>query len=71
MTYNKGDYEKFHASPKAIKERASRNKAVKDMGRKGKASKDGKEIDHIDGNPLNNTPSNRRVVKRTVNRKKQ
>jgi hypothetical protein len=29
-----------------------------------------KEIDHIDNNPMNNAPSNLRVISRTANRRK-
>lgn len=35
----------------------------------GKASKgDGKDVDHKDGNPRNNRPSNHRVVSKRANR---
>lgn len=64
-------YEDYHGKPEKIKERVSRDKARRALKRDGKARKDGREVDHKDGNPLNNSPSNLRVVKRTVNRKKQ
>lgn len=71
MAYKKGDYERYHASPEKIAERSSRNKAVRKLGREGKASKDGKEVDHRDGSPLHNSRKNLRVVKRHTNRVKQ
>jgi len=65
------DYEKYHASDKAKKERASRNRVRREAEADGRVRKgDGKEIDHKDGNPLNNNPKNLRVVSRRTNRVK-
>lgn len=66
----KKEYAEYHGKPEQIKRRASRNKSVAELGRKGKASKDGKEIDHINNNPLDRSKKNMRVVKRSTNRKK-
>ena len=53
-------------------ERASRNRnRVTAMKRGGVKKGDGKHMDHKDGNPKNNSPSNLRVVSGRVNRKKQ
>lgn len=45
---------------------ANRNRRAKWLYGKGR----NKEIDHIDNNPFNNSPSNLRVVSRTINRRK-
>ena len=63
-----GDYAKFQSSPKAKKDRASRNKARREAEKDGKVSKgDGKSIDHKDSNPRNNSKENLRVVSRSEN----
>ena len=64
-------YKKYHASTKAKKQRAMRNKARADAMKDGTVKKgDGKEVDHI--KPLSkggtNAKSNRRVVSRKTNR---
>jgi hypothetical protein len=64
-------YEKYHASPKAKKQRAARNKARREAEKEGKVKKgDGKEVDHIKAlsNGGSNAKSNRRVVSRRTNR---
>lgn len=72
MAYKKGDYERYHKSLDMKKDRAARNKARREAIRKGQVKKgDGKEIDHIDGNPRNNSAKNKRVVSRHTNRVKQ
>lgn len=64
-------YKKYHASPKAKKQRAARNKARREAEKEGKVRKgDGKEVDHKV--PLSkggsNAKSNRRIVSRKTNR---
>lgn len=72
MAYKDGDYERYHKSDRMKKERALRNKNRREAIRDGRVRKgDDLEIDHVDGNPKNNSPRNLRVVKRTTNRKKQ
>ena len=72
MSYKKGDYDKYHDSPRMKKERALRNKNRKDFEKAGKVRKgDGKEIDHSDGNPRNNAARNLKVISRHKNRVKQ
>jgi hypothetical protein len=66
------DYKDYHGKPAKIKERAKRNKARATMVKAGKVKKgDGKEIDHKDGNPNNNSRKNLRVTSRHTNRVKQ
>lgn len=64
----KKEYADYHGKPAQIAERSNRNKAVRKKGRAG--ARDGMEVDHKDGNPMNNSTKNLRVVKRAVNRKK-
>lgn len=64
-------YEKYHASPKAKKDRAARNKARRKAMKEGRVKKgDGKELDHKV--PLSKggsrSTSNTRVVDRKTNR---
>lgn len=63
------EYKNYHASPEQKKKRASRNAARADMVRAGKVSKgDGKDVDHRNGNPRDNSRSNLSVKTKTANR---
>lgn len=69
---NKHEYEKYQSSAKAKAERASRNSARRSALKSGRVHKgDGKEVDHRDSNPKNNSSSNLRVVSRKTNRGKK
>lgn len=66
------EYKKYHSSPEKIKERSNRNKARRKLVKEGKVRKgDGKEVDHKDGNPRNNSRSNLQILSRHANRVKQ
>jgi hypothetical protein len=72
MSYKKGDYDKYHDSPRMKKERALRNKNRRKALKDGKVRKgDSLEIDHADGNPRNNAARNLKVISRHKNRVKQ
>lgn len=65
------EYDTYQGTPAQKKARASRNAARREEVKAGRVRKgDGKEVDHKDGNPLNNAPSNRQILSRTANRKK-
>ena len=58
----KHEYRTFHGKAEQRKKRSNRVLARRKMIKKGKASKgDGKDVDHKDGNALNNGDSNLRV----------
>jgi len=59
----------YQAQPEQKKRRAQRNKARRAAIRKyGKANLVGKDIDHKDGNPMNGSNSNLRVMSVHKNR---
>jgi hypothetical protein len=67
----KKEYADHQSSTEAKKDRASRNKVRRQATKAGKVSKgDGMDIDHKDGNPRNNAPSNLRVMAKGKNRGK-
>lgn len=67
----KKEYREYHGTPEQKKARASRNAARREAMRDGRVHKgDGKEVDHKDGNPRNNSPSNLQVLSRRANRRK-
>lgn len=68
----KKEYRDYHGKPEQRKRRSSRTMARYYAKKAGKVRKgDGKEIDHKDFNPNNNSPSNLRVISRKANRKRQ
>lgn len=68
----KRDYAKFQSSEKSKKDRASRNKVRKQATKAGKVKKgDGKDVDHKNGNPRDNSKKNLRVTSKSANRRKK
>ena len=68
----KKEYAATHGTAKGKADRASRNKARAVAMKAGKVHKgDGREIDHKNFNPRDNSASNLRVVSKKVNRSKQ
>jgi hypothetical protein len=70
MARNYGsEYENYHSSMEQKRKRASRNAARREMERKGRVAKgDGKDVDHKNGNPADNSPSNLRIKAKSSNR---
>ncbi len=65
----KAEYEKYHSSLKAKRDRASRNAVRRRAIREGRVQKgDSKDIDHKNGNPQDNSPGNLQVMDRRTNR---
>jgi hypothetical protein len=63
------EYDRYHARPEQKKRRAGRNLARATAKRKlGAKAIKGKDIDHKDRNPKNNSPSNLRVQSKGKNR---
>jgi hypothetical protein len=63
------EYDSYHGTESQKKRRAARNKARRKLESSGRVRKgDGKDVDHKDGNPLNNGSANIRVMDRSANR---
>ena len=63
------EYREYHSKPEQKKRRAKRNAARAKMEKAGKVRKgDGKDVDHKNRNPNNNSSSNLRVTSQKKNR---
>jgi len=66
------EYDNYQGTEKQKKNRAKRNKVNRLMKRLGRIRKgDGRDVDHKDGNPNNNSMKNLRVVSKSHNRSKK
>ncbi len=66
------EYREHGSTPEQKKRRAARNAARNAAIKAGKVKKgDGKHVDHRDFNPLNNSPSNLRIVDKKTNQVRQ
>jgi hypothetical protein len=70
MRNYKKEYANYHGKREQKDNRNSRNKARRIAKLAGKQVK-GKDVDHKDGNPRNNSPSNLRVLSKSENRSKK
>ena len=68
MRNYKKEYENYHSKPEQKKDRAGRNSARRVMKKKNGNSLLGRDVDHKDRNPRNNTMSNLRVQSKSMNR---
>lgn len=65
----KKEYQNYQGKKEQIEKRSSRNSARRIAENKGLVKKgDGKDVDHKNGNPKDNSGSNLRVVPKSVNR---
>ncbi len=65
----KSEYKNYQGKPSQIKRRASRNKARSLMEKAGRVRKgDGKDVDHKNTNPRDNSKGNLRVQSKSANR---
>lgn len=63
------EYDNYQGSPEQKKRRASRNAARAKLKKSGVVKKgDGKDVDHKNGNPKDNSRSNLRVTSKSKNR---
>jgi|TARA_R110000803_G_scaffold168599_1_gene231638 hypothetical protein len=63
------EYDNYHAAPEQKKKRASRNAARGALMTSGSVSKgDGKDVDHKNGNPMDNRGGNLAVKPKSRNR---
>lgn len=66
------EYDDYHGKPEQRKRRSNRTMARRQAIKEGRVKKgDGKEIDHKDFNPNNNSKGNLQVLSRSANRRKQ
>lgn len=66
------EYREYQGTPEQLRNQSMRHKARRLMIKKhGKQAVAGKDIDHKDGNPRNNSLSNLRIMSKSENRSKK
>jgi hypothetical protein len=68
MRNYKSEYKNYHSTTKQKKDRAGRNGARRIMKKKYGNSILGRDVDHKDRNPRNNSKSNLRLQSKSFNR---
>jgi len=68
MRNYKSEYKNYHSKPEQKKNRAGRNGARRIMKKKYGNSILGRDVDHKDRNPRNNSKSNLRLQSKSSNR---
>lgn len=65
----KKEYANYQGKPEQIARRSARNKARRELEKKGLVKKgDGKDVNHRNGNPLDNRRGNLQVQSKSANR---
>ena len=68
----KKEYLEYQGTPMQKKRRAKRNAARRRLMREGRVKKgDGKDVDHKNGDPMDNSSSNLHVMSASANRSKK
>ena len=68
----KKEYQTYQGTREQLRKRSSRNKARRRLEKDGLVHKgDGKDVDHKDGNPLNNSRNNLHAMSASKNRSKK
>ena len=63
------EYDNYHAKPEQKKRRAKRNAARRKLAKQGRVKLgDGKDVDHKNTNPNDNSAKNLRVQSKSANR---
>lgn len=66
------EYAVYQGTPEQLKHRSSRNKARRKMAALGKVKKgDGKDVDHVNSNPMTNVTTNLKALPKSRNRAKK